>query len=153
MRIWKGEYEHEKNGDRVQIRSSFIVLGNIRDRRSGDRTREHGHINHIVRSRHCAVFSGVHQMTEPFINKELIAKIRQARERTFDADIAFDDTVEEERHMSELYRIMQNYDSKELAVCIAAALDKEPRIVYQVLAEDREELIKSVRKGRNNESN
>ena len=81
-------------------------------------------------------------MNEPFINRELIDKIRQAREKTFDADITYDNTKEEERHMSELYRIMQNYDSKELAVCIAAALDKEPMIVYQVLAQDREELIR-----------
>lgn len=86
-------------------------------------------------------------MNEPFINRELIDKIRQAREKTFDADITYDNTKEEERHMSELYRIMQNYDSKELAVCIAAALDKEPMIVYQVLAQDREELLTN-RKGR-----
>lgn len=51
-------------------------------------------------------------MNEPFINKELIAKIREAREITFDADIAFDDTTEEERHLSEMYRIVSNYDVK-----------------------------------------
>lgn len=90
---------------------------------------------------------GVYEMNEPFINKELIAKIREAREITFSADIAFDDTKEEERHLSEMYRIVSNYDIKELAVCVTAALNKEPLIVYQILAEDREELL---RKGNSN---
>lgn len=81
-------------------------------------------------------------MNEPFINRELIDKIRQARERTFDADISFDDTKEEERHLSEMYRIIQNYDDRELAVCVAAALEKNPIVVYQVLYEDRNELLR-----------
>lgn len=81
-------------------------------------------------------------MNEPFINRELINKVREAREITFDADIAFDDTKEEERHLSEMYRIVSNYDVKELAVCVAAALNKDPLLVYQILAEDRAELRK-----------
>ena len=89
---------------------------------------------------------GVCEMNEPFINKELIAKIREAREITFDADIAFDDTTEEERHLSEMYRIVSNYDVKELAVCVTAALEKEPLLVYQILAEDRAELLRKERK-------
>lgn len=89
---------------------------------------------------------GVCEMNEPFINKELIAKIREAREITFDADIAFDDTTEEERHLSEMYRIVSNYDVKELAVCVTAALEKEPLLVYQILAEDRAELLRKGRK-------
>ena len=93
---------------------------------------------------------GVCEMNEPFINKELIAKIREAREITFDADIKYDDTIETERHLSELYRIVSNYDDKELAICVTAALEKEPLLVYQILAEDREELRKGRGKHENN---
>ena len=89
-------------------------------------------------------------MNEPYINRDLIDKIRQARERTFDADKTYDTSKEDERHLSEMYRIMQNYDDREQAVCVAAVLDNNPMIVYQVLAEDREELL---RKGKRKDEN
>lgn len=83
---------------------------------------------------------------EPFVNDDLIKKIREIRESTsLDADIYYDERKNEEaRHLSELFRIVQNYDKSEMAVCIAAILEKESDIVYTVLAEDR----KSLRKGK-----
>lgn len=80
---------------------------------------------------------------EPFVNTELIDKIRRARERTFDEDLLTEEqNIEEERHLSELWRRVMNYDENELILCVAAALQKIPDKVYQVLAEDRDELLR-----------
>ena len=38
---------------------------------------------------------------------------------------------QEERHLSELYRITQNMDEKELCICVAAALEKYPEMVFR----------------------
>lgn len=92
---------------------------------------------------------GLYKMTEPFINSALLEKVRRARETTFDADIEFDNSAEENRHLSELYRIVSNYDTNEMAACVAAILDREAEIVYQVLCEDRNELSKGRKENEN----
>lgn len=81
---------------------------------------------------------------EPFVNTDLINKIRRIREKTFDeTDINYDETNrEEERHLSELYRVACNYDERELAICVVAALEKNADIVYKTLSEDRTSLKK-----------
>lgn len=76
-------------------------------------------------------------MNEVFVNYNLIDKIRRIRGRTFD-----ETPVSKERDISELFRRVQNFNEDELVVCVIAALQKCPTKVYQVLAEDREELIR-----------
>ena len=75
-------------------------------------------------------------MSEVFVNYALIEKIRRIRGRTFDHT-----GVSKEWDISELYRRMMNLSEDELTVCVVAALQKCPDKVYQVLAEDRQELI------------
>jgi len=40
----------------------------------------------------------------------------------------------EERHLSELYRLVLNMDKKEMAITLSAILEKQPFLAYQVLA-------------------
>lgn len=82
--------------------------------------------------------------SEIYVNYALIDKIRRIRGRTFDHT-----GVSKEWDISELYRRMLNLSEDELTVCIVAALEKCPDRVYQVLAEDREELK---RKGKRHET-
>ena len=70
-----------------------------------------------------------------YVNYALIEKIRRIRGRTFDHT-----GVSKEWDISELYRRMSNLSEDELTVCVIAALQKCPDRVYQVLADDREEL-------------
>lgn len=82
-------------------------------------------------------------MNEPFVNRELMNKVLEIRERTLDDDL-FTETV----HITDLYYKTLNYTDDELIMCVIAALQKYPDKVYQVLAYDRAELL---RKGKNNE--
>ena len=38
---------------------------------------------------------------------------------------------QEERHLSELYRVANNMDEKELCICVATALEKFPEMVFR----------------------
>lgn len=84
-------------------------------------------------------------MNEVFVNYALIEKIRRIRGRQFD-----ETPVSKERDLSELFRRVSNFNEDELIACVIAALQKCPDKVYQVLAEDRQELL---RKGQINEAN
>ena len=74
-----------------------------------------------------------------FVNRELLDRI----EWIVDDDILLhDDTFkihdkneQEARHLSELYRVADNMDKKELAVVAAVACDKHPFMVMQIVAE------------------
>lgn len=74
---------------------------------------------------------------EPFINYELIDRVRRVREDRLlhDDSYQFDEDAQENRDLSELYRVACNFDKSEMAVCIAAALETEPLLVFQVVAE------------------
>lgn len=76
-------------------------------------------------------------MNEIFVNYALIEKIRRIRGRTFDHT-----GISKEWDITELYKRMLNLSEDELTVCVIAALQKCPTRVYQVLAEDREELLR-----------
>lgn len=76
-------------------------------------------------------------MNEIYVDYSLIDKIRRIRGRTFDHT-----GVSKDWDITELYKRMMNLSEDELAVAVVAALQKCPNVVYQVLAEDREELIK-----------
>lgn len=76
-------------------------------------------------------------MNEVYVNYALIEKIRRIRGRTFDHT-----GISKEWDISELYRRMMNLSDDELTVCVIAALQKCPNRVYQILAEDREELLR-----------
>ena len=83
-------------------------------------------------------------MNEPFINRELMDKVLQAREKTLDDEL-FSETV----HITDLFYKTLNYIEDEMIMCVIAALMKCPDKVYQVLAYDRQELV---RKGKKNET-
>lgn len=76
-------------------------------------------------------------MNEIYVDYSLIDKIRRIRGRTFDHT-----GVSKDWDITELYKRMMNLSEDELTVAVVAALQKCPNVVYQVLAEDREELIK-----------
>lgn len=86
---------------------------------------------------------------EPFVNSELLALVRQARETEIDAVLNVVDGKDEEdaRHLSELFRVASNYDDDEMMVCVAAILQKKSSIIFQVLEAERQ----SLKKGKTNE--
>ena len=80
---------------------------------------------------------------QPYVNRQLMDKVLQIRERTLDDEL-FSETV----HITDLYYKTLNYTEDELVMCVIAALQICPDKVYQVLAYDRDELV---RKGKSNE--
>ena len=81
-------------------------------------------------------------MNEPYINRELMKRVLEARDRTLDAQL-FSDTV----NITDLFYKTLNYTEEELIMSVIAALMVCPDKVYQVLAYDRAELV---RKGKRN---
>ena len=81
-------------------------------------------------------------MNGPYVNRELMARVLAARDRTLDAEL-FNETV----NITDLYYKTLNYTEEELIMSVIAALEKCPDKVYQVLAYDRAELVK---KGKGN---
>lgn len=81
---------------------------------------------------------------EPFVNEDLLELVREAREKT--VPVAAIDTneldKEKARHLSELYRIVSNYDAEELMVCAAAMLEMDDGIYPSVQRAERKELIR-----------
>ena len=94
----------------------------------------------------CALWGIAMNNNEPFVNYELIKRIRRVREIDFDRDIAAD-SEQEERHLSELSRVIENFTDPEKAVCLVTILEDDPLLFYQVAVEDREYLK---RKGKEN---
>ena len=82
-------------------------------------------------------------MNEPYVNRKLMNKVLEIREKTLDDDL-FTETV----HITDLYYKTLNYTEDELIMSVVAALQKYPDKVYQVLAYDRAELL---RRGKSNE--
>jgi len=74
---------------------------------------------------------------EPFVNHELIDRVRRVREDQLlhDDSYQFDDEAQENRDLSELYRVVGNFDKSEMAVCITAILENEPLLIFQVVAD------------------
>lgn len=93
---------------------------------------------------------------EPHVNYELIERIRRIREDELLHDDSYkfedDNEVAENRDLSELYNRAVNFNTKELAVVIGVALEKQPLIVFQVIADYVIEILKQGKRGRNNES-
>ena len=81
-------------------------------------------------------------MNGPYVNRELMKRVLEARDRTLDAEL-FSETV----NITDLYYKTLNYTEEELIMSVIAALEKCPDKVYQVLAYDRAELL---RKGKAN---
>ena len=76
---------------------------------------------------------------EPFINQEVVDRTNWIvdddvllHDDTFKVD---DRNLEEVRHLSELYRVVNNMDKKELAICVGVAAEKYPFMVMQCVAE------------------
>ena len=78
---------------------------------------------------------------QPYVNRELMNRVLEAREKTLDDDL-FSETV----HITDLYYKTLNYTEDELIMCVIAALQICPDKVYQVLAYDRAELLRKGKK-------
>ena len=84
---------------------------------------------------------------EPYINEDLIARLDFVEEENMLRQEGYD--VMEERHLSELYRIADNYDKKELLAICMMTVRKYPFAYLQVLAEwILDELISKKRRRR-----
>ena len=81
-------------------------------------------------------------MNEPYVNRELMKRVLEARDRTLDSQL-FSDTV----NITDLFYKTLNYTEEELIMSVIAALMVCPDKVFQVLAYDRAELV---RKGKRN---
>lgn len=81
---------------------------------------------------------------EPFINTELLEMVMQAKQISIEEVQIDDHELERARHLSELYRIVKNYDEDEMIVCVAAVLEKNSTIIHQVMETER----RSYRKGK-----
>ena len=81
---------------------------------------------------------------KPFVDRDLMDKVLQIRERTYD-DKLFSDLI----NLTDLYYKTLNYTEDELIMSVVAALQICPDKVYQALAYDREELL---RKGKKDET-
>ena len=81
-------------------------------------------------------------MNEPYVNRELMKRVLEARDRTLDSQL-FSDTV----NITDLFYKTLNYTEEELIMSVIAALMVCPDKVFQVLAYDRAELV---RKGKKN---
>lgn len=90
----------------------------------------------------CHDFVELRQMNEPYVNRELMQRVLEARDRTLDQEL-FSETV----NITDLFYKTLNYTEEELIMSVIAALQVCPDKVYQVLAYDRAELI---RKGKSN---
>ena len=86
--------------------------------------------------------------SEPFINEKLLNLVREARETTMETVSLKDIEVEKARHLSELCRIVSNYDEEEMMVCIATILLDNSKLIHQVMETERQ----SLRKGKKNET-
>lgn len=82
-------------------------------------------------------------INHPFVDRQLMEKVLSIRERTFE-DHLFSESV----NVTDLYYKTLNYTEDEIIMSVIAALELYPNKVYQVLAYDREELV---RKGKTNE--
>lgn len=86
---------------------------------------------------------------EPFINEKLLELVREARETTMDTISLVDLEAEKARHLSELARIVDNYDEDEMIVCIATILVNNSKLIHQVMETERQHL----RKGKKHDDN
>lgn len=90
---------------------------------------------------------------EAFVNKEIIDRIDYIEEDSLLHDdswkLGHDAEEQEVRHISELYRVADNMDKRELLTICSLAVRKHPFAYMQVLAEFIvEEMFDKNRKGR-----
>ena len=72
------------------------------------------------------------------VNTALLERVRKAREIELienNDEWKYDAESIEEHYLSDLYAKYYAMDVKELAVAVTAAIDKQPLLVFQVLAE------------------
>ena len=84
---------------------------------------------------------------EPFVNTELLELVREAKLNELGpVDVEARDK-EQANHLSELYRIVMNYDEDEMMVCAAAMLEKDDSVYPRVQIAERNNLKKKGKKG------
>lgn len=84
---------------------------------------------------------------EPFVNTELLELVREAKLNELGpVDVEARDK-EQANHLSELYRIVMNYDEDEMMVCAAAMLEKDDSVYPRVQIAERNSLKKKGKKG------
>lgn len=83
---------------------------------------------------------------EPFVNTELLELVREAKLNELGpVDVEAQDK-EQANHLSELYRIVINYDEDEMMVCAAAMLEKDDSVYPRVQIAERNNLKKKGKK-------
>ena len=80
-------------------------------------------------------------MNHPYVDNALMEKVLAIRERTW-KDALFSESV----NITDLFYKSLNYTEDELIMSVIAALQICPNKVYQVLAYDREELLRKGKK-------
>ena len=92
---------------------------------------------------------------EPFIKHDLIDKVEKVThdcgEHDFDWKIWTHDTdVNEQRHLSELYEIFENFTQTDCAVAVVVALENFPEMVIEIIKDYiREKIVDKERKRKN----
>ena len=85
------------------------------------------------------------------VNTALLERVRKAREIELienNDEWKYDAESIEEHYLSDLYAKYYAMDVKELAVAVTAAIDKQPLLVFQVLAEYVSEANANINKRR-----
>ena len=86
------------------------------------------------------------RINEPFVNTELLELVREAKLNELGpVDVEARDK-EQANHLSELYRIVMNYDEEEMMVCAAAMLEKDETIYPRVQIAERKNFKKKGKK-------
>lgn len=75
-------------------------------------------------------------MSEPFINHELLARVRKARLEMPDYDKPWE--ILEERHLSKLGDQCEAYEEADFAAIVLVALRKYPAIVMKIILDELE---------------
>lgn len=76
--------------------------------------------------------------SEGYINRDILERSAWIEKDTILHDETFkihESDVEEARHLSKLYRLATRMEKRELAVVAAAAMEKHPFMVMQIVAE------------------
>ena len=135
---------HEIEGSLLQDGSDSSVLRGFRNCREYHRARFGNGIGHLVRRWSSSVPVRVCEV-EPDINQAVVDRANHINEDTLLHD---EDVTEffEENHLSELDRLTENMDKREMITVCCVAIRKYPLAYIQVIAEYIMELTRKGRK-------
>lgn len=135
---------HEVEGSLLQDWSDSSVLRGFRNCREYHRARFGNGIRHLVRRWSSSVPARICEI-EPDINQAVVDRANFINEDTL---LHNEDVTEffEENHLSELDRLIENMDKREMITVCCVAIRKYPLAYIQVIAEYIMELTRKGRK-------